>query len=56
MTDIAWTANDIEFWTVARTWTGDWAVVDVRTDRIVRRFRSAAQAEAWIVAMLRGDD
>ena len=53
MTD-AWTPNDIEFWTVARTPAGDWAVIDVRTDRIVRRFRSPGAAEAWIMAALRG--
>ncbi|HVK11556.1 MAG TPA: hypothetical protein VM597_22485 [Gemmataceae bacterium] len=52
MTD--WTPNDIEFWTVARTPAGDWAVVDTRTDRIVRRFRSPGAAEAWVHAALRG--
>jgi hypothetical protein len=53
MTDL-WTPNDIEFWTVARTLTGDWAVIDTRSDRIVRRFRSPGAAEAWIMAALRG--
>jgi hypothetical protein len=53
MTD-TWTPNDIEFWTVARTLAGDWAVIDTRSERIVRRFGSAAVAESWITAALRG--
>jgi hypothetical protein len=52
MTD--WTPNDIEFWAVARTLSGDWAVIDTRSDRIVRRFGSPTAAESWIVAASRG--
>jgi hypothetical protein len=55
MHDMTWTLNDIEFWTVTRTATGDWAVVDVRDERIIRRFPTAGRAEGWIDALVRGD-